>query len=102
MPKAVAAVALTYLGYLFAWFVLLVGSALLLGQGSISQAERGVLLVLVGSLLLSVVTFALAALFVWRTAPAGAARVVLLVAFAGVLVATLIVQGFSTLVVFNR
>jgi len=102
MQKAVGWIALTYVGYVVVWFVLLVVGALAFGQGSRAWAERGVAFVLLATLLLAAGCLVLAVIAARRAAPAGTGRTILLLAFAAVLASTLLVQGVVTLVAFNR
>lgn len=102
MPKAVGWMALAYVGYLVVWFVFLVVGALVFGQGSLASAERGVALVLLGTLLLAAGCLVLGVVAARRTAPAGTGRTILLLAFAALVASTLLLQGVVTLVAFNR
>jgi hypothetical protein len=102
MRKAVVLLAVTYVVYWCAWFALLVMSFLFLRRGTTSDAERGVALAVLGTLALVVVGAILATVMIWKTAPAGAKRIVTLLVFLGLMAGTFVIQGVSTLLVFNR
>jgi len=99
--KVALQLAATYVGYCCAWFVLVIASALY-SEVSPSEAKLGFFGALLGTLVLVAISGVLARRWIWRTAPAGAVRIVTLIAFALLLLCTAVLQALFTLLLFNR
>jgi hypothetical protein len=102
LVKTLALAVACWVGAWLGWVVLLAITAIASGRGHGAQLTISMAVLFLGALALDIASVVLVKQLAWRALPAGAGRLLLVVAFAVAQLATYGFQGFISLVAFDR
>jgi hypothetical protein len=100
--KSLLLVAGTWLSYWIAWLMLLAVTAVASGKSHGAQLTVSMAVLFLGALAMAIASVVVVKIGLWRTMPAGGGRMLLVVGFAVAQAVSYLVQGFFSLIAFDR